>query len=141
MYNTIIVPTDFSDGASTIQSLQKAEKLSDDGRIILLHVLEDIPSYALIEVPALVGVSNNIIKDFVPKTRDALKELVYLSKVKAEPEVRNGGSYREIIQSAKENKADLIIIKSHQPGLQDYLLGSTAAKVVRHAPCAVLVER
>jgi len=135
MYNTILVPTDFSDDESTIQSLQKAEKLSDNGRIILLHVLDAIPSYALVGIPA------DIIQELVPKTRDSLKELVFLSKVKVETEVRNGGSYREIIESAKENKAELIIINSHQPALKDYLLGSTAAKVVRHAPCAVLVER
>ena len=135
MYNTIIVPTDFSNEESTIQSLQKAEKLSDTGRIILLHVLDAIPSYAL------VGVPTEIIQELVPKTRDSLKELVFLSKVKAETEVRTGGSYREIIESAKEHKAELILINSHQPGLQDYLLGSTAGKVVRHAPCSVLVNR
>ena len=38
-------------------------------------------------------------------------------------------------------QADLIIIASHKPGFQDYFLGSTAAKVVRHAPCSVLVVR
>ena len=42
---------------------------------------------------------------------------------------------------AKEKNADMIIIASHRPGLQDYFLGSTAAKVVRHATCSVLVVR
>jgi len=135
MYNTIIVPTDFSNEESTIQSLQKAEKLSDNGRIILLHVLDSIPAYALVEIPV------DMMPDLVPQTRDALKELVFLSKVKAEIEVRNGSSYRQIIEATKEHKADLILINSHRPGLQDYLLGSTAGKVVRHAPCSVLVDR
>lgn len=135
MYNTIIVPTDFSDEESTIRSLQKAEKLSDNGRIILLHVLDSIPSYALVDIPT------DMMPDLVPQTRDALKAIVFLSKVNAEIEVRNGSSYREIIESAKEHEADLIIVNSHRPGLQDYLLGSTAAKVVRHSPSAVLVER
>ena len=135
MYKTIIVPTDFSHEESTIRSLQKAEKLSDNGRIILLHILDAIPSYALLEVPP------EIIQELVPKTRDALKELVLMSKVKAETEVRNGSPYRQIIEAIKDHQADLVIINSHQPGLQDYLLGSTAAKVVRHATCSVLVER
>ena len=43
MYKTIIVPTDFSNEESTIQSLKKAEKLSASGQIILLHVLESVP--------------------------------------------------------------------------------------------------
>jgi nucleotide-binding universal stress UspA family protein len=42
---------------------------------------------------------------------------------------------------AEEKGADLIIIASHRPGLKDYFLGSTAAKVVRHAKCSVLVIR
>jgi len=42
---------------------------------------------------------------------------------------------------AQEKGVDLIIIASHRPGLQDYFLGSTAAKVVRHAKCSVLVIR
>lgn len=135
MYNTIIVPTDFSDEESTIQSLKKAEKLSDKGQIVLLHVIESIPSYALVDIPL------DLMPDLAPKTRDTLNNWVMKSGVKAEIEVRNGGSYRNIIESSKENKADLILINSHKPGFQDYLLGSTAAKVVRHAQCAVLVER
>ncbi len=135
MYNTIIVPTDFSHEESTIQSLKKAEKLSDNGRIILLHVLDSIPAYALVEIPV------DMMPDLVPQSRETLNKLVSLSKVKAEIEIRNGRSYRQIIEAAKEHKADLILINSHRPGLQDYLLGSTAAKVVRHSPCAVLVQR
>ena len=42
---------------------------------------------------------------------------------------------------AEEKKAELIIVASHQPGLQKYFLGSTAAKVVRHATCSVIVVR
>ena len=135
MYNTIIVPTDFSNEEMTIKSLQRAKQLSDSGRIILLHVLDKIPKYALTEIPT------NIMQDLVPKTRDSLRELIYLSKVEAKTEVRNGSPYRKIIEAAEEHVADLIIICSHQTGIQDYLLGTTAAKVVRHAPCSVFVDR
>jgi nucleotide-binding universal stress UspA family protein len=33
------------------------------------------------------------------------------------------------------------VIASHRPGMADLLIGSTAAQVVRHAPCAVHVLR
>lgn len=123
MYNTIIVPTDFSDEEATIRSLKKAEKLSDGGHIILLHVLEAVPY-------------------LVSMTRETMGEWIKKSGVDAEIEVRHdGSSYHNVIESAKEHKADLILINSHKPGLQDYLLGSTASKVVRHAKCAVLVDR
>lgn len=135
MYNTIIVPTDFSDDEATIDALKDAETLSSNNKIILLNILEDIPAYAL------RGVPTDEKENLVPKTRDALKELVYLSQVNAETEVRNGKPYHQIIAAVKEYEADLVIINSHKPGLKDYLLGSTAGKVVRHAPCSVLVVR
>jgi nucleotide-binding universal stress UspA family protein len=123
MYNTVIVPTDFSDEANTIQSLKKADYLSDSGRIILLHVLEAVPY-------------------LVSQTRESLAKWIEKSAVKAEIEVRHeGSSHHNIIESAKEHEADLILINSSKPELQDYLLGSTAGKVVRHAQCSVLVDR
>ncbi len=135
MYNTIIVPTDFSDEKSTVLSLQKAEKLSNNGRIILLHVLDAVPAYAVAAIP------EDILQGFATHAREILKGLVNRSRVNAEIELHNGRSYSQIIESAKEHEADLIIINSHRPGLQDYLLGSTATKVVRHSPCSVLVVR
>jgi len=135
MYNTILVPTDLSDEELTIRSLKKAEKLLGDGRIVLLHVLDDIPAYVLIELPA------HIVDGQVPETRKELEEIVKKSGVKADIEVRKGPAHNNINVEAKIIGADLILINSHRPGFQDYLLGSTAAKVVRHAPCSVLVDR
>ncbi|MEH6455280.1 MAG: universal stress protein [Cocleimonas sp.] len=135
MYNTIIVATDFSNEESTILALQKAAKLSVNDRIILLHVLEDIPTFALADI------SGDWKFDHAPRSQEILNKLVDQSGIKAEIDVRKGGTYRQIIEATKEHNADLVIINSHRPGLQDYLLGSTAAKVVRHSPSAVLVVR
>ena len=46
-----------------------------------------------------------------------------------------------IIDFATSSGIDCIVIGSHRPGLSDYFLGSTASRVVRHAPCAVHVFR
>jgi len=135
MYNNILVTTDLSNEESTIQALKKAKKLSDNGRIVLLHVLDAIPAFALIELPA------HVVAGQLPKTLEILSEMVKKSGVKADTEVRKGSSYNNIIEEAKIMDAELIMINSHRPGLQDYLLGSTAAKVVHHAPCSVLVDR
>lgn len=54
--------------------------------------------------------------------------------------VREGVAPAEIIAAAKEWKADLIIVGSHNRGrLSRLILGSTAEAVVRGAPCPVLV--
>lgn len=55
--------------------------------------------------------------------------------------VGHGSIYGEILASAKTVGADLIIMGSHRPALQDYLLGPNAARVVRHASQSVMVVR
>ena len=57
------------------------------------------------------------------------------------PTLLKGHSGRTIVDHAAEVGADCIVIASHKPDLRDFFLGSTAARVVRHAPCAVHVTR
>ena len=52
-----------------------------------------------------------------------------------------GVPWQAICGSAEERKADLVVIGSHGYSGFDRLLGTTAAKVVNHAPCSVLVVR
>ncbi|MGI9464424.1 MAG: universal stress protein, partial [Aestuariivirgaceae bacterium] len=61
--------------------------------------------------------------------------------VEADVEIRSGRPHHALVSLADEIDADLILIGSHDPGLQDYFLGSTASSVVRHAKCSVLVDR
>ncbi|MBI5463624.1 MAG: universal stress protein [Ignavibacteriales bacterium] len=56
--------------------------------------------------------------------------------------VRVGKPFFEINQFAAEREMDLIIIATHgHTGIEHVLFGSTAEKVVRKAPCPVLVVR
>jgi len=59
----------------------------------------------------------------------------------AEVVVLVGHAGRSITDYAEETGADCIIVGSHRSELRDFFLGSTAACVVRHAPCAVHVLR
>jgi nucleotide-binding universal stress UspA family protein len=52
-----------------------------------------------------------------------------------------GHPAQSILDFASNNGVECIVIASHKPGLSDYLIGSTAARVVRHAQCAVHVVR
>jgi len=56
-------------------------------------------------------------------------------------ETRVGTPWSAICDAAKESKADLIVIGSHGYQGIDRILGTTAAKVVNHAECSVLVAR
>ena len=136
MYKTILVPIDMGhvvEGKANINLA--AQHAADGAKIILLNVVEEIPTWAAAQLPA------NIIEDSFEIVRAEMKAIANASGMKLDVEVRAGHSYNTILDVAKENNAELIIIASHSPGLQDYFLGSTAAKVVRHANCSVLVVR
>lgn len=56
--------------------------------------------------------------------------------------VEHGESiYDVILETAQEADVDLIVVGSHRPKMKDYLLGTNAGRVVRHANCSVLVAR
>jgi nucleotide-binding universal stress UspA family protein len=64
------------------------------------------------------------------------------ARVHARGIVRTGKAFNEIDQYAKEESVDLIVIATHgHSGMEHVLFGSTAEKVVRYAPCPVLVVR
>ncbi len=105
---------------------------TETGSITLLHVMEHLPQYATEYLPP----------DHLEKARsDISNGLSALAEdvENAELVVVEGHSARTILDYADENGVDCIVIASHRPGMQDYFLGSTAARVVRHAKCAVHV--
>jgi nucleotide-binding universal stress UspA family protein len=56
-------------------------------------------------------------------------------------EVSVGVPWQSICDAARRDKADLIVVGSHGYAGLDHVLGTTAAKVVNHATCSVLVAR
>jgi universal stress protein F len=136
MYNTILVPVDPSQKHSGINAIKIAKKLiNDSGDILLVSVLEHIPTYVEIQLPN--GVRDNVRKQALAELKNIAKDNGIGSKV----QIRSGHAANSILEAANSHNVDLIIIASHQPGLTDYFLGSTAARVVRHAQCPVLVDR
>lgn len=134
MYKTILVPVDLAHVDTGQKILKLARHVGGkDARIVALNVVEEIPGYVVVELPEGL-VANNI-----KSARKTLADLA--AQAGAEHMVKSGHSSTTILNYADEIGADLIVIGSHRPGLQDYLLGSTAARVVRHADCAVLVDR
>ena len=136
MYKNILVPIDTGhvvEGKSIIDLA--TQYAADDAKITLLNVVEDIPNWAAVNLPP------DLIDNSIETVQSELKAIATASGIKMDVEVRTGHSYNTILDVAEEKNTDLIIIASHRPGLQDYFLGSTAAKVVRHASCSVLVVR
>ncbi|WP_064681952.1 universal stress protein [Rhizobium bangladeshense] len=136
MYRKIIVAIALGGLGRGEDILRKAASLLDEGgEIIVLNVVEDVPTYVAIELPA------NMLEDAMKDGRDRLQALVTATGVAATVEIRNGPPAKAIIAAAESHRADLIILASHVPDFSNYFIGATADRVVRHAKCSVLVER
>lgn len=133
MYKNILVPIALDHDHASTGSLEIAHKLlAKGGSITLLHVVEAIPAYVAQYLP----------EGQAKKNRALASEALGVIAAKGEKAVVvSGHAGTTITEYAEEHGVDLIVIASHRPGLQDYFLGSTAARVVRHAPSAVHVLR
>ncbi len=135
MYRNILIPVVFDDDGNTSAAFEAAQALADtDARITLMHVIETVPVY----------VSEYISADILNNTRDLIqKKLTDLAKQLPGCHIAlsDGRPGPRISRWAEENGTDCIVIASHKPGFGDFLLGSTAARVVRHAQCCVHVLR
>lgn len=135
MYKNVLVPVSFEADRNARAAMEIAQAIrAEGGKITLLHVMEHLPQYATEYLPP----------DHLEKARaDITSGLSALSEDvgNADVVVVEGHSARTILDYADEVGSDCIVIASHRPGMQDYFLGSTAARVVRHARCAVHVVR
>ena len=137
----VLVPIDFSE--PSLKALKYAVAFAGQfgASICLVHVVE--PASFLNDVrnvPLAVSdreVANTLHHKLVMLAR---KEIDPLTPV--HPLVCIGKPFDEIVKTAKTFNADLIIIATHgRTGFKRAILGSTAERVVQHAPCPVLVVR
>ena len=136
MYKSILVPIDLAhlrEGKDTLEIARA--NLAEGGSVTLLNVVEDIPDWAAAQLP------KGTIKRSMKNAIEQLKAICEKCEGMANYEVRTGHTYQVILEVAQEKKTDLIIIASNRPGFREFYLGSTAAKVVRHATCSVHVIR
>ncbi len=135
MYQHILIAVALGAEKDPEQSLQVAKLLATKTtRVTVLHVKEEIPGYAIAYIP----------KDYEIGLREAIRtQLNELAEgfENGHGVLIDGHSGRTILEWADENAVDCIILNSHQPSFEDYILGSTATRVVRHAKCSVHVIR
>ena len=97
-------------------------------------MIEAVPEYILTQLPPgqmehnRKELANGLAEDF---DGDDDVDIVVIT----------GHAGRTIVDYANDQGIDCIVMNSHRPDLTDYFLGSTAARVVRHAQCPVLVMR
>ncbi|MEM1073713.1 MAG: universal stress protein [Pseudomonadota bacterium] len=136
MYNNILVPVVFDHGDRANNAVAVAQKLlAAGGKLTLLHVIEELPSYASSYLPA--GLHESHVKEALSK----LDEIARSVETECHIEIVQGHASSSILDYSKSNGLDCVVIASHKPGLEDYFLGSTAARVVRYAQCGVHILR
>lgn len=135
MYDNILVPVAPDHQEIIARAIQAARKLlAPGGRITVATVIEAIPSYVAQYLPQdqqdknLAEIEAGLKAEFVAQGDVSVRVAV-------------GHPAQTILDMAETDGHDCVIISSHRPGLQDYFLGSTAARVVRHAQCSVHVLR
>ena len=141
----ILCPTDFS--RHSRYALRRAAAMArvSGAEMILLHVLPQTTPAGLSENSYLLANWRQFMKLEEKKAKAALEReagLKLLEGVKVKTMLGAGSPYREIERIASRMHVDLIVISTHgTTGLLHLLLGSVAERVVRHAPCPVLVVK
>ena len=137
-----LVPIDFSEYAH--QALEYAIGLASklEARVTLLHVIQILP---LGGVDMGMPLPYTYLQDLEAESTSSMRaclERVTAAGLEGEMVIVHGVPFQEIIETAKKHQVDLIVMGTHgRTGFHYLLLGSVAEKVVRLAPCPVLVVR
>ncbi len=141
MYKTILLAIDMNEPSSWEKALPVAleQARSGGGK---LHIMTVVPDFGM----AIVGsfFPADYEKQALAEAGKSLADFIgenVPGEIEAAHSVGHGTIYKEVLATAGDIGADLIVMASHRPAQSDYLLGPNAARVVRHATCSVLVVR
>jgi nucleotide-binding universal stress UspA family protein len=140
-FKKILVPVDFS--TNSAEAMRVAADLSRhfEGKLTLVHVFQPI-SYALPEgyVMYSAGQYDELLAAFEAQLLNAKKETKAAGALSVETTLLQGLPGMAISELASAQKFDLIVMGTHgRSGLKHLMLGSVAERVLRHAPCPVLI--
>jgi universal stress protein A len=146
-YKRILVPIDFSENSKKTVSYAMKFASRYNATVQFLHVFE-IPAYAVTPYERRQQTCDQIKSQVDAAEQEARENLTAFENqllnqgVKVEAYLRVGYPFDEIVLMANHFDVDLIIIGSHgRTGITRLLVGSTAERVVEHAPCPVLVVK
>lgn len=139
MYDQILFPTDGSEGADAAFEHAIDHALRYDATLHVFYVIEK--TFPVVEAgPA------DVLKALEEEGERVLEEARTRAKAEGVDSIRGtvaGGSpYRQILDYIDENDIDMVVMGTHgRRGIDRYLMGSVAEKVVRTANCPVLTVR
>lgn len=139
----ILVPVDFSDHSAKALRTARAWATLYDASLDVLHVVPETlhPTFYVGGVESIYDMEPDIeskVQDrldaFIADTGDA--------DVEFRSHVRVGNASSDIVEFSDEQEIDLVTMSTHgRTGLDRFLLGSVAEKIVRHAQCPVITQK
>ena len=145
MYKKILVPLDGSGFAEcSLEHVKAVTSGSSASKIILFSVVEPLSTET---VYALTIAGDDLLRkaemdnqtearNYIGKVKNKLAK----SGLKVETVVVDGGAAEEILDYAKNNKVDLIVMSTHgKSGISRWFFGSVAQKVLQHSPIPILL--
>jgi nucleotide-binding universal stress UspA family protein len=141
----IVCPIDFSE-LSELALAQAVDIATQNGaELLLINVIQPVASAQigdgafLTELQPLTTVPPEVAQERLAQLRETTCATV---RERTSLHVATGVPFVEIVRYAREVEADLIVMGSHgRTGIEHLLIGSVAERVVRKAPCSVLVVR
>lgn len=139
-WKRIVCAVDFSEASRTALRIASEEARDADAELIVAYAWVP-PVYFVGE---MVGLPASVLADMIGTAERELEAWKTEARGFGAEKVRStflhGAPWHEIVQLAKKESADLIVLGTHgRTGIKHALIGSVAEKVVRHAPCAALV--
>ena len=137
-WQKILVPTDFSeDSLTAVREARRFQQLTQ-ADVVLVHVTE--PAFDGLRIHT--GDFHDQMQAAARRQLEALVSTHFGSATAATTLVKDGRAGDVICELARAMNVDVIIIATHGiTAMKHFMLGSVAEKVVRHAPCSVLVVR
>jgi universal stress protein F len=140
MLRKVLLPIDLTQPEMTRLAVDQAKELASAFNC----------DFRLVNVQSLIPISffDYVPQDFDSQVREGLeKEIAAIAEQlgrapdRISTKVLFGPIYHKLLEEADSWGADLILLCSHKPGMDRFLIGSTADAIVQHAKCSVWVVR
>jgi len=139
MFKKVMLPIDLEETDMARQAIEAAMEIAGpEAELRLVNVQAMMPATFVEYGPPDYEGEVRLVAE---KQIAEIASKINLPRERVSTIIRLGSIYDEALTEAGEWGADLIVICSNRPNLATYLLGSNAAKIVRHATCSVLVVR
>jgi nucleotide-binding universal stress UspA family protein len=140
MYRKILLPIDITESAMTDSAIAVAQGLAKafDSDMRLVNVQSLLPIAFLDYVPENFDLQ---VRQGLEKEMAAIAAKIDYAPERISTTLLFGPVYQKVLAEAEDWGADLIVLCSHRPGMDRFLIGSNATTIVNHANCSVLVVR